>query len=100
LGLSGDDINKAQRILAVADIMSALYGKRSYKESFDSKKIIEIMHGDVSDGKICPKATLAATEHFDAIIRFYEKQREQTMGIYTKIQEQYVEIYKRFEAFE
>ena len=38
-GLTEKDLTLPQQIAAVADMLSALYGKRSYKDSFDSGKI-------------------------------------------------------------
>ncbi|MEG2199778.1 MAG: HD domain-containing protein, partial [Anaerovorax sp.] len=42
-GLSGHGLTKSQRIVAVADIISALVGKRSYKEAFPKDKILQII---------------------------------------------------------
>lgn len=37
-GLTGDQLSLPQQIVAVADILSALYGKRSYKDAFPKEK--------------------------------------------------------------
>ena len=42
-GLTEKDLTLPQQIAAVADMLSALYGKRSYKDSFDSGKIRKIL---------------------------------------------------------
>ena len=39
-------------------------------------------------------------EYFDKIIESYEKQREETLGIYEEILEQYEVIYERFKKYE
>lgn len=99
-GLKGDELTQLQRIVAVADILSALYGKRSYKDSFDAEKIKDILRQDAEDGKICDKTVTVAISNFDHLIRTYEKQRENTIGIYMTILEQYERIYDKFKVFE
>lgn len=99
-GIVGDNLTKLQRIVAVADILSALYGKRSYKDSFDAKKIKSIIKEDADNGKICPEISNVAVSNFDIIIRNYEKQRNNTIGIYETILEQYDIIYERFKVYE
>lgn len=46
------DLSIGDKIIAVADITSALYCKRSYKGSFDDNKIQEILKSDCSKGKL------------------------------------------------
>ena len=99
-GIRGEELTTVQKVIAVADILSALYGKRSYKEAFDPEKIKGIMQSDADNGKICPVATGIVIKHFDEIIASYEKQREETLGIYETILEQYEVIYERFKKFE
>ena len=42
-GIEDEEMTLAEKIVAVADIYSALSGKRSYKDKFDKEKIISIM---------------------------------------------------------
>ncbi len=99
-GLKEEELTTVQKIVAVADILSALYGKRSYKEAFDADKVKSIMKSDADNGKICPVATDVVINNFDKIIEGYEKQREEALGIYETILEQYEVIYERFKRFE
>lgn len=99
-GLKGDELTLSQRILAVADILSALYGKRSYKEAFDSEKVKEILLGDARAGKICMKVVEMVISNYETIIDNYEKQREDSQGLYMTISEQYEEIYEKFKVYE
>lgn len=99
-GLKGAELSRLQRTVAVADILSALYGKRSYKSSFDPETIKSILQKDAAGGKICPEATKIAISNFDTIIQNYEKQRKNTLGIYETILEQYDFIYEKFKIYE
>lgn len=99
-GILGDELTPLQRVTAVADILSALYGKRSYKDSFPPEKIKGILQSDADNGKICPKIVRIVISNFDIIIRNYEKQRNETMERYMEIVNQYDSIYARFKEFE
>ena len=99
-GIKGDSLTRLQRTVAVADILSALYGKRSYKNAFEPEKIKEILQGDADNGKICPKVTAVAISNFDTIITNYQKQRQNTEEIYITILKQYEEIYEKFKIYE
>lgn len=100
LGLKEEQLSRLERITAVADILSALYGKRSYKESFAPEKVKEILRSDAESGKICNQVVQVAISNFDTIISNYEKQRSSTMERYMEILQQYDSIYERFKEFE
>lgn len=99
-GIGASELSMLERIIAVADILSALYGKRSYKDAFPPEKIKEILLEDAEQGKICRKVVQAALSHYDEIIRTYEKQRDVTMERYMEIVNQYDNIYERFKEFD
>ncbi|MDE7259861.1 MAG: HD domain-containing protein [Lachnospiraceae bacterium] len=99
-GLKAEDLTLAQQIIAVADILSALYGKRSYKEAFSKEKILDIMNGDADRGKINKNVVTSLERNYDNIIKEFEKEKENTIGLYLKIKEQYAAISERFKMFE
>ena len=98
-GLTGDQLTLPQQIVAVADILSALYGKRSYKEAFSSDLIKKIMTGDAENNKINKGAVDILMRNYDKVITAFEKEKENTIGLYLKIKEQYAVMIERFEAF-
>lgn len=51
-GISGEQIPLESRIMAVADIFDALTTARCYRKAFSFDKALEIMEGDVQNGKI------------------------------------------------
>ena len=97
-GLKGEQLTKPQRIFAVADIISALYGKRSYKEAFDIDKIKEIIKSDADNNKICPQVVGVALRNMNRIIDNFEKKKEVTLGTYMQIKRQEHEIYEQFKG--
>lgn len=97
-GLKGEQLTKPQKIVAVADIISALYGKRSYKEAFDIDKIKEIIKSDADNNKICPQVVGVALRNMNRIIDNFEKKKEVTLGTYMQIKRQEHEIYEQFKG--
>lgn len=97
-GLTEKDLTLPQKIVAVADILSALYGKRSYKDSFDSSLIRVIMTEDAANHKISQEVTTCLLNNYDRIIANYEKEKQNTLGIYFMIKEQYEMYLKKFES--
>ncbi len=98
-GLTGDQLTLPQQIVAVADILSALYGKRSYKDAFPKEKIQSIIQGDADNGKINKSTVESLMNHYDQVIAEFEKEKENTIGLYLKIKEQYAEMIERFKDF-
>ncbi len=97
-GIKGEELTENQRIVAVADIISALYGKRSYKEGMPSDKVKEILQSDADNGKICPKVVGIAIRNYDKIMKNFEVQREDTIDKYSGIMKQYEMIYAKFKG--
>lgn len=99
-GLSGEELTVQQRIVAVADIISALYGKRSYKEGFDIEVIQEILLKEAEEGRLCPEVVGYAVRNMRYLTRNFEKKKKNTIGKYALIKDQYEVIYNKFKKYE
>lgn len=97
--LSAKDLTLPQQIVAVADILSALYGKRSYKDSFDPELIKKILSEDAENGKINKEAVNCVLKNYDLIITTYEKEKEHMLGLYWEIKKDYDTIMIKFKKF-
>ncbi len=98
--LKGEDLTRPQRILAVADIVSALCGKRSYKDSFHKEKIVNLLKKDKELGKLCPDVVDMVTDNFDDIMRNVNKLTEEPLRIYSEISDKYNIIYNQLHNLE
>lgn len=98
-GLSAKDLTLPQQIVAVADILSALYGKRSYKDSFDPELIKKILSEDAENGKINMDAVKSVLNNYDTIITTYEKEKQHMFGLYWEIKEDYETIILKFQKY-
>lgn len=94
--LKAHELTESQRIVAIADIISALSGRRSYKDAFSDTKIIQILNEMSDDGKICPKVCNLVIEHYDEIMSNVKKDIEPILSTYSKIMEEYELIYQEF----
>jgi putative nucleotidyltransferase with HDIG domain len=98
-GLTLKDLTVPQRILAVADIVSALCGKRSYKDSFDKETILTILKKDSDKGKLCPDTVECVTMYFDEIMENVNQNTFEPLHIYADMKKKYNVIYEKFLFF-
>lgn len=91
-GISGEDLTIPQRIVAIADIVSALNGERSYKKPFPPEKVKAILRELADSGKVCPEVTRAMLEHFDEIIGEVNRGSRGLYALYHKMEDEYRQI--------
>ena len=58
------------------------------------------MNSDADNGKINKNVVASLERNYDKIIKEFEKQKEDTIGLYLKIKEQYEIISERFKQFD
>ncbi len=75
-GLTASDLNLNERIVAVADIFSALTGRRSYKEPFPTQRVKEILGGMGDKNELCWDVLRVVFDNFEEI---YERAIERSM---------------------
>ena len=72
-GLPGQALTTAQRIVAVADVVSALVRRRSYKGAFDKETTLGILLRMKADGQFCGTVIDALLEHYDDVLATAER---------------------------
>ena len=85
--INGGDLSLEDRIIAVADIFSALCGSRSYKDKFPKEKTIKILNE--MSGLIDPEIVSLAVKHYDEILEEVEMESLPVIGDYNSIYEEY-----------
>lgn len=93
LGLKGPDLTVPERIVAIADIISALAGTRSYKEAYGKERIVSILSNMKEDGLLDPAITDTAILHYDRIMAHTQALCDPLLVMYHKIQEEYQELF-------
>ncbi len=92
--LKGDEINLSQRIVAIADIASALTGRRSYKEPFPKEKIIEIFNQMLDNNEICPNVSKVFFDNYEEILENVHIKSEEIANKYANISVEYDKLLK------
>lgn len=95
MGLTGESLTVPQRIVAVADIVSALSSRRSYKEPFPKEKTVGIlrrMEKSQLDKEMCDYIC----DNYDSIMALTDSSRAPVIQSYRAIKDEYEELKKRF----
>lgn len=93
-GLKSDDLTLSERIVAIADIVSALYGRRSYKEAFGKEKIVGILSEMKENGLLCYQTVDIMIKHFDEIMENVRNTCKPVLEVYDHMNIEYTELCK------
>ena len=80
--LSAKEIPLGSRILAVADIFTALAEDRPYRKGMQKAEIEKILSGMTSDGKLDKRVVKTLFDNFDAIIKPMREKQAAAMEFY------------------
>lgn len=94
-GLTGDVLTLPQRIVAVADILSALSQRRSYKEPFPKEKVVSILTDMKNDGLLCPLTVDTVCANYDLILGNTEKSHDPVKTLYNNLVREYESLCPR-----
>ena len=93
-GLSHEDLTLPERLLTVADIISALCMSRSYKEAYSKERSLAILWDMCRKGELDEAIVSAAATFFDEIITEADEACEPTRQAYERISTEYQAILK------
>lgn len=93
-GLSAPDLTLPERIEAVADVFSALLGRRSYKDVFPDDEIKRILSAMKDRGELCPEVIDMSLAHFAEIKTAVQKSRLPVETLYRNMHTDYENITK------
>ena len=92
-GIKKDEMSTEEKIVAVADIYSALSGKRSYKDSFSKEKIVSIMQQMVENGQIDKDVVMVLIEHYEEVANYVDKECTEILHNYERLKERYKKLH-------
>jgi len=90
--LGSGDIALFDRIVAVADIFSALCGARSYKSAFSKEKVAGILSDMSGKNFIDPEITATAIKNFDKIMEAIDGESKPVIQAYNAMNEEFIKI--------
>lgn len=88
-GLGAAELSRPQKIVAVADVLSALSNRRSYKEPFSRETTLSILTEKRDAGELCPAVCNMVIENYDAILSFVSQADDPVIKLYETIKNQY-----------
>ena len=91
-GLKGDELSTEIRILSIADILSALVGRRSYKESFSKDRVINILKEMSNSNKIDKDITNLVILNYDSILNMANTKSSKIMNIYLDMKKEHKDL--------
>ncbi|MFQ9697470.1 MAG: HD-GYP domain-containing protein [Zhenhengia sp.] len=95
-GLRDDQISKEVRIVAVADVLSALIGKRSYKDEFSKDQVISILSNMASNYEIDKDICNLVIENYDYIEERVKDSTKDTIDLYNNLMNEYEGLLEYF----
>lgn len=91
LGLTKESLSLPQRIVAVADVVSALVRRRSYKEAFDKERTLGILAKTRDAGQLCPEVVEIIINCFDEIMDKAQAESDKLWTKYVNLKKTYVQ---------
>lgn len=88
-GLRGDRLTMPERIVAVADIVSALVGTRSYKEAYPKDKVLAILSDQSERGLVDASVVHVMARDYDEIMEDVGRATAPIEATYRRVQDGY-----------
>lgn len=95
-GLTETDLTAPQRLMAVADVLSALCMNRSYKRAFSKEKTLTILWDMADRGELDRDIVSLAAKEFDRIISIVTKRCSAIETMYHEMQDQFGSLMKKY----
>ena len=88
-GLGADSLDLPARIVAVADIVSALSEERSYKAAFPLDEVLQILWDMADSGRISSEVVRILDDNKEEIYQAARTKGQKTSEMYDKIYHEY-----------
>lgn len=95
-GLTDQDMNILQKILQVADMVTGMINKRSYRKEKKKEYIIDVLEKEANSGKLSKMIVKAFVRNYDEIMIKVKNESNNILQIHTKLNTQYSLIYQNF----
>lgn len=95
-GISEEDMSLEEKIVAVADIFSALTGKRSYKDSMPKEKVVSIMQQMAENHQISEEVVKLLVDNYETVVQQVDENCGRIIHNYEEIRDRYQKISKIF----
>ena len=90
-GLTASELTMPQRIVAVADILSALSQARPYKPPYPKERVVSILTDMRDAGQLCPQVVGTVCAHYDLILENTRVSHDPVRALYNNLLREYAE---------
>ena len=99
-GLKGNQLSTLERIVEIADIVSALVYKRSYRDAYDKQTVLSIINEETAAGKFDPSIIKIVNDNYDEIINEAAEMSKYAIINYENLQKEYRMLLKKYSRLE
>ena len=92
MGLNAASLTRDERLIAIADIFSALTGTRSYKDPFPKSKVVDILESMALAGQIDQDIVSVFIANYDGIITEVDRETAPITEAYERLTAEYEEL--------
>lgn len=96
LRLKDIQMNVPQRILQVADTVTALVNERKYRETLPKEKVVDILNDEASKGRLKRQVVVTFVRSYDRIMRRARQESAEILKMYETLNKQYEVISKKY----
>ncbi|MBD5526380.1 MAG: HD domain-containing protein [Lachnospiraceae bacterium] len=89
LRLKDMQMNSPQRILQVADVVTALVNKRSYRDDLPKEKVISILSEEAAKNRLKRQVVVTFVKSYDRIMKHVRQESAEILKMYETINRQY-----------
>ncbi len=94
--LKGAQLNIEQRLLQVADTVTGMTNKRSYREPLHKEQVINILNDEASKNRFDKSIVSTFINYYDDIMQSVQTRSAEIMKMYQTLNSQYNLVSKRF----
>lgn len=96
LRLKDLQMNSPQRILQVADVVTALVNKRNYRDDLPKEKVISILSEETAKNRLKRQVVITFVKSYDRIMKHVRQESAEILKMYETINMQYELISKKY----
>jgi HD-GYP domain-containing protein (c-di-GMP phosphodiesterase class II) len=96
LRLQGGQMSMPQKILQVADVVSALINKRSYRDALPKEKVVAILNEEVTKKRLKRQVVNVFLSSYDSIVQHVKEESAEILKMYQTLNMQYDQISKKY----
>ncbi len=95
LGLDGSELTFSERLVAVADVLSALGGVRTYKDAFPKEKIIAILDDMVARRHLDETIVAMVKNRYDRVMDAVNAEAAKVLALNDRVNAEYLSLMER-----